>query len=70
MLSEFIVQDPVALLLNIVQCQIAPTLVISDRAFTLSEEATEVIRTLSKAALHLGMTNVVSELRPVELLGK
>ena len=41
--------DPVALLLNIVQHEIAPTLVISDRAFTSSEEATEAIRTLSKA---------------------
>ena len=69
-LSGSIVQDPVALLRNIVRREIAPALVISDRAFTSSEEATEAIRALSKAALHLGMTNVVSELGLAESLGK
>ena len=44
--------------------------VISDRAFTSSEEATEAIRALSKAALHLGMMNVLSELELAEVLGK
>ena len=50
-LSGSIVQDPVALLRNIVRREIAPALVVSDRAFTSSEEATEAIRALSKAAL-------------------
>ena len=43
---------------------------ISNRAFTSSEEATEAISALSKASLHLGMTNVVRELGLAESLGK
>ena len=43
---------------------------ISNRSFTSSEEATEAIRALSKAALHLGMINVVSERGLADSLGK
>ena len=69
-LSGSIVQDPVALLLNIFPRKIAPVLVISERAFMSSEETTEAIRMLPNAALHLGMTNVVGELGLAEWLGK
>ena len=69
-LSGSIVQDLIALPHNVVQREIAPVLVLSDHAFTSSEEATEAIHALSKAALHLGMMNVLSELELVGLLGK
>ena len=63
-----IIQDAIALLCNIVRCKVAPALVISDHVFTSSKEATKAIHMLSKAALHLGMTNVTGKL--AESLGK
>ena len=68
--SSSIVQDPISLPCNIVQREIAPVPVLSDHAFTSSEEATEAIHALSKAALHLGMMNVLSELELAGLLWK
>ena len=65
-LLSSIVWDPIALLRNIIRRKIAPALVTSNRAPTSSEEATEAICALSKAVLHLGMTNFVSELRLAE----
>lgn len=44
-------------------------LVISNRAFTSSEEAAEVIKTLSKAAVQLNMSRIVSELGHAEVIG-
>ncbi|KAF8554653.1 DNA/RNA polymerase [Imleria badia] len=43
--------------------------VISDRVFTSSEEASEVIRLLSKAAIELNMSRVIAELGQVEAMG-
>ena len=57
-------------LFNIVRRELAPVLVILDHVFTSSEEATEAICTLFKAALHLGMTNVVGKLGLAESLRK
>ena len=52
-LSGAIIQDPIALLRNIVRQESVPALATSNRAFTSSEEATKVICLLSKVALHL-----------------
>lgn len=43
--------------------------VISDRVFTSSEEASEVIRLLSKAAIENNMSRVIAELGQVEAMG-
>lgn len=43
--------------------------VISDRVFTSSEEASEVIRLLSKAAIEANMSPVIAELGRVEAMG-
>ncbi|KAH0833941.1 DNA/RNA polymerase [Lanmaoa asiatica] len=43
--------------------------VISDRVFTSSEEASEVIRLLSKAAIEMNMSRVIAELGQVEAMG-
>ena len=64
------VHNPVELLRNIIGRQISPALVVSDRAFTSNEEATEAIKALSKAAAELGLSSVVKELGLAEFLGK
>ncbi|KAI0742483.1 DNA/RNA polymerase [Daedaleopsis nitida] len=64
------VHDPISLLRSIINRQISPSLVVADRAFTTSEEAVEAIKALSKAAVEMGLTSVVSELGVVETLGK
>ena len=64
------VPDATTLLRCIINRQIAPTLVVCDRAFTSDAEATEAIRELSKAAVHMGLTNVINELGLAESLGK
>lgn len=43
--------------------------IISDRVFTSSEEASEVIRLLSKAAIEMNMSRVIAELGQVEAMG-
>jgi len=43
--------------------------VISDRVFTSSEEASEAIRLLSKAAIEMNMSRVIVELGQVEAMG-
>ena len=64
------VHDPVDLLRNIIYREISPSLVVSDRSFTNSDEATEAIKALSRAAVTMGLSTVVSELGLVESLGK
>ena len=59
-LSGSINQDAVTLPCNIVGCETALTLVISDRTFISSEEATEAMSALFKAVLHLGMMNIMT----------
>ncbi|KAF8130200.1 hypothetical protein EV363DRAFT_1399395 [Boletus edulis] len=43
--------------------------VISDRVFTSSEDASEVIRLLSKAAIEMNLSQVIAELGQVEAMG-
>ncbi|KAI9061872.1 DNA/RNA polymerase [Trametes sanguinea] len=62
--------DPMSLLRNIIHRQIAPALVISDRAFTTNDEATEAIKALSRAAMQMGLSSVVNELGLAESLGR
>ncbi|KAF8890704.1 hypothetical protein BD779DRAFT_1438161 [Infundibulicybe gibba] len=62
-------RNPTQLLTNIVDRQISLPFVISDRAFGSSEEAAEIIRTLSKAAVNLNLSRVVSELGQAEAIG-
>lgn len=64
------VQDPTSLLRCIIDRQIPVTMVVSDRAFTTSEEASEVIQALSKAAVEMGLPKVVNELGMAESLGR
>ncbi|KAF8841664.1 DNA/RNA polymerase [Paxillus ammoniavirescens] len=62
-------QPPSKLLNRFAALGISPTDVISDRVFTSSEEASQVIRMLSKAAVDMNMSRVVSELGQAEALG-
>ena len=64
------VHDPVSLLRNIIGRQIAPSLVVADRAFTTDEEANEAIKALSRAAVQMGLSSVVTELGMAESLGR
>ncbi|KAI8992792.1 DNA/RNA polymerase [Trametes punicea] len=69
-LSSTIVQDPMSLLRSIIHRQISPALVVSDRAFTTNEEATQAIKALSKAAVQMGLSSVVNELGLADSLGR
>ncbi|OSX56620.1 hypothetical protein POSPLADRAFT_1175011 [Postia placenta MAD-698-R-SB12] len=64
------VHEPAALLSSMLGRQIPPTLVVSDRAFTSNEEASQAIQLLSKAAAEMGMSKVVNELGMAETLGR
>ncbi|KAI0371016.1 DNA/RNA polymerase [Pilatotrama ljubarskyi] len=64
------VHDPMSLLRNIISRQIAPALVVADRAFTTNEEATEAIKALSRAAVQMGLVSVVNELGLADSLGR
>ncbi|OBZ74536.1 DNA-directed RNA polymerase, mitochondrial [Grifola frondosa] len=70
MISGAKVHDPISLLRSIIDCQISVSLVISDRAFTSNEEATEAIKHLSKAAVAMDLANVVNELGLADSLGR
>ena len=63
-------QDPKALLRNMVNRQVLATMVVSDRAFETSDEASQAIQLLSKAAVEMGLSNVVNELGMAESLGR
>ncbi|EPS99209.1 hypothetical protein FOMPIDRAFT_1024277 [Fomitopsis schrenkii] len=63
-------QDPKALLRSMVNHQVLATMVVSDRAFETSDEASQAIQLLSKAAVEMGLSNVVSELGMAESLGR
>lgn len=57
------------LLSNIVEREIDVSSVVSDRVFTSSEEAAEVIKILSKAAVALNLSRVITELGQAEAIG-
>ncbi|OCH85018.1 DNA/RNA polymerase [Obba rivulosa] len=62
--------DPESMLRHIIEHQIPVSLVVADRAFQSSEEANEVIRLLSRAAVNMGLAKVVNELGMAESLGR
>jgi DNA-directed RNA polymerase len=63
-------QTPLTLLTNIVDRQISIPFVISDRIFLSSEDAAAVIKLLSKAAVDLNLSRVISELGQAEAIGQ
>ncbi|KAH7922516.1 DNA/RNA polymerase [Leucogyrophana mollusca] len=62
-------RHPNQLLTGIVDRQLSVTAIVADRVFTSSEEASQAIRLLSKAAVDLNMSQIVSELGQAEALG-
>ncbi|KAI0776637.1 DNA/RNA polymerase [Trametes elegans] len=62
--------NPLSLLRNIINRQIAPSLVVADRAFKTNEEASQAIKALSKAAVQMGLSSVVNELGLADSLGR
>ncbi|KAH9856180.1 DNA/RNA polymerase [Lenzites betulinus] len=64
------VHDAMSLLRNMISRQVAPALVVADRAFTTNDEATEAIKALSRAAVQMGLSSVVNELGLADSLGR
>lgn len=63
------VPEPADLLRRMIDRQVPVTLVVADRAFTESADAEEAIKALSRAAVGLHMSKVVTELGAVEMMG-
>jgi DNA-directed RNA polymerase, mitochondrial len=61
--------DPTALLTQIIDRKISISHVVADRVISSSEEATEIITILSKAAVKLNLSYVVAELGQAEAMG-
>jgi DNA-directed RNA polymerase, mitochondrial len=61
--------NPLAILTTISLHAIKVSDVVSDRAFTYDEEASDIIQLLSSAAAELGMPNVISELGQAKAIG-
>jgi len=57
------------MLTSMLERQVQPQLVVSDRVFTSSEEASEIIRLLSKTAVELNFPRIVSQLGQAEAIG-
>lgn len=64
------VPEPQRLLRAIEEYSISVSSVVSDRAFTTSEEASRAIRDLSKAAVETNMSWVVTELGMADVMGR
>ena len=62
-------QNPASLLSQIVDRELSVSYVISNRVFSSSEEAVQVIKSLSKAAVDLNLPNILSELGQAEAIG-
>ncbi|KAK7677152.1 hypothetical protein QCA50_019861 [Cerrena zonata] len=60
---------PIQLLRAMIDRQIPASLVVSDRAIKTSDEATEAIKHLSKAAVDMNLSKVVNELGMAEVFG-
>ncbi|EGO20169.1 hypothetical protein SERLADRAFT_363576 [Serpula lacrymans var. lacrymans S7.9] len=63
-----IAHNPTKLLTSIIDRQISVSHIVSDRVFTSSEEASQVIKLLSRAAVDLNLSRVVSELGQIEAM--
>ncbi|OAX44242.1 DNA/RNA polymerase [Rhizopogon vinicolor AM-OR11-026] len=61
--------NPTTLLSNLMDREISPTNVVADRVFSSSEEASDIIKLLSKAAVELNFPHVLAELGQAESLG-
>jgi DNA-directed RNA polymerase len=61
---------PTTLLKSIIDRQIPISHVVSDRVFSSSRQAVDIIKLLSKAAVDLNLTPVVNELGQTEALGR
>ncbi|KAG2148047.1 hypothetical protein DEU56DRAFT_869723 [Suillus clintonianus] len=61
--------NPTTLLSNLIERDISPTAVVADRALASSEEASDIIKLLSKSAVDLNLPRVVAELGQAESLG-
>lgn len=62
-------KTPTDILANIVEREISVSSVVSDRVFVSSEQASDVIKILSQAAVKLGLSQIVMELGQAEALG-
>lgn len=60
---------PIQLLRAMIDRQIPASLVVADRAIKTSDEATEAIKHLSKAAVEMNLSKVVNELGMAEVFG-
>ncbi|KAI6003176.1 hypothetical protein F5J12DRAFT_906188 [Pisolithus orientalis] len=61
--------NPSKLLSNLVARGISPTTVITDRVVSSSSEASQIIRILSKSAVDMSLSRIVTELGQSEALG-
>ncbi|KAF8064220.1 DNA/RNA polymerase [Lyophyllum atratum] len=61
--------SPSHILTRLVQREVPVANVVSDRTMTSSEEAVEIIKLLSKAAMQLNMPRIISELGQAEIIG-
>ncbi|KAH7882208.1 hypothetical protein F5I97DRAFT_1939648 [Phlebopus sp. FC_14] len=62
-------QNPTRLLSSLTAQNISLTAVISDRVFSSSEDASQIIKVLSKTAIDMNLSRVVSELGQAEYFG-
>ncbi|KAG6329701.1 hypothetical protein ID866_9388 [Astraeus odoratus] len=63
------VLSPSKLLSNLTARDIDPTLVISDRVISSSEEATQIIQLLSKTAVDMNLSRIITQLGQAQALG-
>lgn len=63
------IQDPPSLLTRIADRKLSFSHVVADRVFSSSEEAAQIIKVLSKAAVNLNMSHVAAELGQAEAVG-
>ncbi|KAG1773841.1 hypothetical protein EDD22DRAFT_841721 [Suillus occidentalis] len=61
--------NPTTLLSNLIERGISPTAVVADRVLTTSEEASDIIKLLSKSAVDLNHPRILAELGQAESLG-
>ncbi|KAG2742603.1 DNA/RNA polymerase [Suillus brevipes Sb2] len=62
--------NPATLLSNLIERGISPTAVVADRVLATSEEASDIIKLLSKSAVDLNHPRVLAELGQAESLGR
>lgn len=67
--SSLQIPTPTELLRSIIDKHIPVSLIVADRSFGNSDEAAEVIKLLSKAAVEMNLSKIVGELGLAEILG-